>query len=161
MLTFSQAILAARLPWVGREATRQRLIRANRLGLVARHSTKEGRPIFAARDLVVFRAIEAIRGERGDLEILEAVSTALYARTAPDGSNGIAAPVYWAAREIHAGRLPVLTLARISRNAAAPEWSGLVHPVTTICEFQDGDEPIALLQVPLLPVFEPLLAHFE
>ena len=160
MLTFSESIIAARLPWVSAEGTRQRLIRANRQGLIMRHSTKDDRPIFSARDIAVFRAIEAVRGDRADMEILEAISTALYCRSAPDGSNGIAAPVYWALAEMRARRLPVLTLARISHDGGKPEWRGRVHPVTMIPEFLPGDDPIALVQVPLIPVIEPLLPFF-
>lgn len=160
MLTFSQSILAARLPFVTAEATRQRLIKANQKGLIARHSTKDGRPVFAARDIAVFRALEAFRGDRGDMEILEAVSTSLYARQAPDGTNGIAAPVYWALAEIRRGGSPILTMARIAGRSDRPEWRGRVHPFTMIPEFLPADDPIALVQIPLVPVIAPLILHF-
>lgn len=161
MFTFAQSILAARQPWISEEATRQRLIRLNREGLISRHSSEEGRPVFAARDIAVFRAIEAVRGDRGDLEILEAVSTALYSRSAPDGTNGIAAPIYWALAEVRDQRCPVLSLARIARDSTKPEWRGRVHSVFSIPEFLPGDDPIAMVQVPLIPVLQPLLPHFE
>ena len=161
MLTFAQSILAARVPWIYEEATRQRLIRLNREGLISRHSSEDGRPVFAARDIAVFRAIEAVRGDRGDLDILEAVSTALYSRSSPDGTNGIAASIYWALGEVRARRIPVLTLARVARLGERPEWRGRVHSVQSIVQFLDGDDPIALVQVPLIPVIAPLIPHFE
>lgn len=161
MLTFAQSVIAARLPWISEEATRQRLIRSNRQGLIARHSTEDGRPVFAARDIAVFRALEAVRGDRGDHEILEAVSTALYSRSAPDGTNGIAAPVYWALGEIRTRRVPVLSLARLASRGEKPEWRGRVHSVFSIPEFLSGDDPIAMVQVPLIPVIGPMIQHFE